>query len=154
MPADADIQAPINPVSRPATIGQAAPGSPILVSVIIQTYREEQAIADVVREVRAELMAQAFAPELIVIDDGSDGRTGELAREAGATLCWRDLCSELPPIIDHIATLRRATPAGAQNTCDATTTGLGTLGMTTGWHPSCPKPDRDSCQIQTDVLSR
>ena len=48
------------------------------VAALIPAYREERFIADVVRRTRAQLDA------VLVIDDGSDDRTGELARAAGA----------------------------------------------------------------------
>ena len=49
------------------------------VSVIIPALNEEETIADVVRNVPRE-----FASEVIVVDNGSDDRTAERAREAGA----------------------------------------------------------------------
>lgn len=53
-------------------------------SVVIPAFREEGAIADVVREVLQVAQATGLAHEVIVIDDGSPDRTAELAREAGA----------------------------------------------------------------------
>ncbi len=50
------------------------------ISIIIPAYNEEGAIAGLVREIRA-LHPRA---ELIVVDDGSRDRTGELAAQAGA----------------------------------------------------------------------
>ena len=49
------------------------------VCVIIPALNEEEAIADVVGEVRREI-----AGEIVVVDNGSDDRTAERAREAGA----------------------------------------------------------------------
>lgn len=49
------------------------------VSVIIPALNEEETIADVVRNVPREI-----ASEIIVVDNGSDDRTAEQAREAGA----------------------------------------------------------------------
>jgi glycosyltransferase involved in cell wall biosynthesis len=49
------------------------------VSVIIPALNEEETIADVVRDVPREI-----AGEIIVVDNGSDDRTAEQAREAGA----------------------------------------------------------------------
>ena len=46
--------------------------------IVIPAYNEERTIADVVRE------AVKFAEQVIVVDDGSRDRSGELAREAGA----------------------------------------------------------------------
>jgi glycosyltransferase involved in cell wall biosynthesis len=50
------------------------------VTVVIPAYREEKHIGAVARDVRAE------GWELIVVDDGSDDRTTEVAREAGAVV--------------------------------------------------------------------
>ena len=52
------------------------------VSVIIPAKNEEGAIADVITRVRRELPTA----EIIVVDDGSEDRTGNLAKEAGATV--------------------------------------------------------------------
>ena len=46
--------------------------------IVIPAYNEERTIADVVRE------AVKFAERVVVVDDGSRDRSGELAREAGA----------------------------------------------------------------------
>ena len=59
------------------------PGAPSLsrprVSVVIPALNEEEPIGDVVRAV-----PRAIAQEIIVVDNGSDDRTAERAREAGA----------------------------------------------------------------------
>lgn len=49
------------------------------VSVVIPALNEEEPIADVVRAVPREI-----ADEVVVVDNGSDDRTAERAREAGA----------------------------------------------------------------------
>ena len=48
------------------------------VAALIPAYQEERFVADVVRRTRAQL------GDVLVVDDGSGDRTGELAREAGA----------------------------------------------------------------------
>ena len=53
---------------------------PAAVSVVIPAYNEEQAIGEVVRELKAR---QAWH-EVLVVDDGSSDRTAERAAEAGA----------------------------------------------------------------------
>jgi glycosyltransferase involved in cell wall biosynthesis len=53
---------------------------PAAVSVVIPAFNEEQAIAEVVRDVMAR---QAWL-EVLVVDDGSSDRTAERAAEAGA----------------------------------------------------------------------
>lgn len=50
------------------------------ISVVIPALNEEEAIADVVREV----IATGVTREVIVVDNGSTDRTAERAREAGA----------------------------------------------------------------------
>lgn len=53
-------------------------------SVVIPAYNEEQAISGVVSKVHQVLSDQDLAYEVIVVDDGSEDHTGEMAREAGA----------------------------------------------------------------------
>ncbi|WKZ29598.1 MAG: glycosyltransferase family 2 protein [Patescibacteria group bacterium] len=48
--------------------------------IVIPAYREEQAIGDVVRA------ALGVADRVLVVDDGSGDRTGEIAASAGATV--------------------------------------------------------------------
>lgn len=52
--------------------------SPSRILVLLPAYREEGRIGKVVEAVRA------VCPEVLVVDDGSDDRTGDEAREAGA----------------------------------------------------------------------
>lgn len=61
-----------------SVVSQATPAPAFHVAALIPAYREERFIADVVRRTRAQLDA------VLVIDDGSGDRTGELARAAGA----------------------------------------------------------------------
>jgi len=53
-------------------------------SVIIPAYREEGGIAEGIREIRRALEGAPAEWELIVVDDGSDDRTGEIAQAEGA----------------------------------------------------------------------
>jgi glycosyltransferase involved in cell wall biosynthesis len=55
------------------------PPAPTCVSVVIPALNEEATIADVVRAVPRQI-----ASEVIVVDNGSEDRTAERAREAGA----------------------------------------------------------------------
>lgn len=55
-------------------------GSEIVISIIIPAFNEEAAVADTVRRVRDVLIrANEQDVEVIVVDDGSEDRTGELA---------------------------------------------------------------------------
>jgi glycosyltransferase involved in cell wall biosynthesis len=71
------------PLSGPysATSPGSTPGSHPPICVIIPALNEEETIADVVRAIPPQL-----APEVIVVDNGSTDRTGERARQAGATV--------------------------------------------------------------------
>lgn len=56
-----------------------------MVSIIIPAFNEEGAIADTVKRVRDTLQNKNVAQfEIIVVDDGSSDRTGDLAHSAGA----------------------------------------------------------------------
>jgi glycosyltransferase involved in cell wall biosynthesis len=56
------------------------------VSVVIPAYNEEGAIRDTIRQVRSVMDASNFAYELLIVDDGSQDRTVELATAEGATV--------------------------------------------------------------------
>src|SRR6185437_15404732 len=64
----------------PALFHNRALRSPMNVSVVIPALNEEEPIAGVVRE----CLATKIPSEIIVVDNGSDDRTAERAREAGA----------------------------------------------------------------------
>ncbi|MDP2809121.1 MAG: glycosyltransferase family 2 protein [Rhodocyclaceae bacterium] len=53
-------------------------------TIVIPAFREEEAIGDVVKNLLASIPKIVDSFELIVIDDGSDDRTGEVAKSAGA----------------------------------------------------------------------
>lgn len=57
-----------------------------MLSVVIPALNEEDAIASTVHEVRQVLDAAQIVHEIIVVDDGSQDRTGEIAADAGATV--------------------------------------------------------------------
>ncbi|MFT3940985.1 glycosyltransferase family 2 protein [Rhodopseudomonas sp.] len=58
-----------------------------MISVVIPAFNEEAAISETVRSVRSTLEGAGIRPvEIIVVDDASTDKTGELAREAGAAV--------------------------------------------------------------------
>lgn len=54
------------------------------VSVVIPAYNEEAAVGEVLASIRSAMEKLKEEYELIVVDDGSTDRTGEIARTAGA----------------------------------------------------------------------
>ncbi len=54
------------------------------ISVVIPAYNEEGAIAETIKEVRSVLDASDYEYELLIVDDGSEDRTVELAEAEGA----------------------------------------------------------------------
>jgi len=68
------------------TTGEAAPQSPIEVSVILPCLDEEAAIEQVVRAAWAGLAAADVTGEVLVVDNGCADRSAELARAAGASV--------------------------------------------------------------------
>jgi len=60
--------------------------SEVEVSVVIPCLNEEAGIVHVVEQARAGLDAAGLTGEIIVVDNGSEDRSGELARKAGATV--------------------------------------------------------------------
>lgn len=60
--------------------------SPRGVGIIIPAYNEEEAISHAIRDVCKALEPQDYEYEIIVVDDGSQDRTAELARLEGVTV--------------------------------------------------------------------
>ena len=50
------------------------------VSIVIPAFNEEGGMADSIRNVRRAMDATQWVYELLVVDDGSSDRTGEIAR--------------------------------------------------------------------------
>jgi glycosyltransferase involved in cell wall biosynthesis len=59
--------------------------------VIIPAYNEVRMVGEVVRGVREEVSKWAKNFRIVVIDDGSDDKTGELARAAGAEVVRHEM---------------------------------------------------------------
>ncbi len=57
-----------------------------VVSIIIPAYQESRAIGKVVDGARRKMIELGGEFEIIVVDDGSDDGTGDIARKAGATV--------------------------------------------------------------------
>jgi glycosyltransferase involved in cell wall biosynthesis len=70
--------------TRPAADPEGA--GPIKVSVVIPCLNEAASIARCVREARNAFVDQGWEGEVVVADNGSDDRSAELAREAGAVV--------------------------------------------------------------------
>ena len=56
------------------------------ISIVIPAYNEEGAISSGIREIREVMEPQDYEYEIIVVDDGSEDRTAELARAEGVTV--------------------------------------------------------------------
>lgn len=67
------------------TNGKAAP-SELLVSVVIPCYNEAQSIEECVRSALGVMERERIPGEVIVADNNSDDGSGDLARDAGATV--------------------------------------------------------------------
>ena len=65
--------------------------SPILLSVIIPAYNEEGRLPGTLLKLVEFLTVQDFRAEVIVVDDGSDDRTSEIAEEFSAEYPWIQL---------------------------------------------------------------
>lgn len=60
--------------------------APITLSIIIPAYNEEQRLPDTLRQVYAYLSQQAYAYEVIVVDDGSSDATCQMVEAFFATV--------------------------------------------------------------------
>ena len=52
-----------------------------LISIVIPAYNEEEAIGEDLDRIRATMEASGYDYEVIVVDDGSTDRTGEIVRQ-------------------------------------------------------------------------
>ena len=76
-------------VEREATeTPERAAGAGVEVSVVIPCLNEEAGIVHVVEQARAGLDAARLTGEIIVVDNASEDRSAELARDAGATVVF------------------------------------------------------------------
>jgi len=73
-------QAPVREFFANSPAGEGAP-----IAVVIPAYNEEPTVAQVVRGIPREIGGKAV--DVIVVVDGSDDRTAEEARNAGALVC-------------------------------------------------------------------
>jgi glycosyltransferase involved in cell wall biosynthesis len=71
---------------RPEVRPTAAPSDAIRVSVVIPCLNEADSIQSCVTSARRVLYRSGIAGEVIVVDNGSDDGSAELARDAGATV--------------------------------------------------------------------
>jgi hypothetical protein len=72
--------------THPRPLGAPASERELEISVVIPCLNEESAIAQVVDQAFAGLAAAGVGGEVIVVDNGSEDRSAELARAAGATV--------------------------------------------------------------------
>ena len=56
------------------------------ISIIIPAFNEEEGIGAVIDEVKGVLEKHAPEHEIIVVNDGSNDRTGEIAKASGVTV--------------------------------------------------------------------
>jgi cellulose synthase/poly-beta-1,6-N-acetylglucosamine synthase-like glycosyltransferase len=73
-----------NPKSEAILNDKKKPG--LLVSIIIPAYNEENNLRDVLIELRKFLKFVKMDHEIIVVNDGSDDKTEEVASKNGATV--------------------------------------------------------------------
>ena len=57
------------------------PAEPVLVSIVVPAYNEEEAIGPDLDDIKATMDASPYSYEVIVVDDGSRDRTAEIARQ-------------------------------------------------------------------------
>ena len=64
------------------------------ISIIVPAYNEERLITGCLQSIAAALTAsreRGFEHEVIVVDTNSSDRTAELARQAGALVCFESV---------------------------------------------------------------
>lgn len=67
------------------------PAAPVYVSVVIPTYNEEQAIGKVIDDVRTAMRTTSYNYEILVVDDCSNDRTVQIAKEKNVRLIERKI---------------------------------------------------------------
>lgn len=81
------------------------------VSIVIPAYNEEGAIAETVEAIRAALQTTPYAQaEIVVVDDGSHDKTGDIAKTIGVTYVRN------PHNIGYGMSLKRGISAAANDT--------------------------------------
>ncbi|WP_284163833.1 glycosyltransferase family 2 protein [Frigidibacter sp. SD6-1] len=96
-PEDQGAKVATKPAAKPARTSRVAKESlpavkvadgfeGLSLSVVIPAYNEEGAVRQTIDDVRAEMDATGVPYEIIVIDDGSEDRTLEIARETGVVV--------------------------------------------------------------------
>ena len=68
---------------KPGAMAVASELDGLSLSIVIPAYNEEGAVRHTIEEVRAAMDPQGIPYEIIVVDDGSEDRTLEIARETG-----------------------------------------------------------------------
>jgi glycosyltransferase involved in cell wall biosynthesis len=72
--------------ARSEGLAEATPANAIRVSVVIPCLNEADSIRECVTSARRVLLGSGISGEVIVVDNGSEDGSGELARQAGATV--------------------------------------------------------------------
>jgi len=75
--------------TRPATEVGPDDQREVQVTVLLPSYNEEEAIEPVIKEIRDAMANSRDAYEILVVDDQSTDRTGEIAAELGARVVRR-----------------------------------------------------------------
>src|SRR5512139_1410452 len=60
-------------------------------SIIVPAYNEEVLLAETLGQLKAAMAGQPFTGELIVVDNNSTDRTGEIARGFGANVVYESI---------------------------------------------------------------
>ncbi len=89
-----DMHPESNQILAEATLSGAPdrPASKIgFVSIVIPAFNEEDGIAQTIEDVRNTMSESAYDYEIIIVDDGSEDKTAERTRKAGARLIQHDM---------------------------------------------------------------